>query len=289
MIRTISRVGAAMALAAALGFSGILAAGPAQASPATSVAATSSHYRGAVKYVALGDSYAAGQGAPPYDNACLQSDDSYPEVLDQARRVNLVADPSCSGATTTDLVVNQLPAIQKNRKIGLVTVTVGANDLNTAAVAAACSVSFESVECQAALAAANALLTPPADGVPSELAVRLTSTFTSVAAATPRATILVTGYPYLFETPAPTDPNYATVAQLNAATAALNDTIRGVVTQLAQSGTDIRYVDVTAAFVGHGIGSADPWINSTGIEAFHPTAAGYLAYAAALQAELRRR
>jgi lysophospholipase L1-like esterase len=45
-------------------------------------------------------------------------------------------------------------------------------------------------------------------------------------------------------------------------------------------------VDVTAAFAGHGIGSPDPWINATGPDAFHPTAAGYTAYTAAIRAAL---
>jgi lysophospholipase L1-like esterase len=236
-------------------------------------------------YVALGDSYAAGQGAAPYENACLQSAASYPELLDERRHVKLVVDAGCSGATTAD-VPGQLAPIRRGGKVDLVTVTVGANDLDGPAVAAVCSVSFESPECQAGLAAVYGLLTPPAPESPSELAVRLTATMTAVAQAMPRATIVVTGYPYLFETPPETDPDYAIVAQLNAAAAALNGAISGVVAGLAEAGSDIRYVDVTAAFTGHGIGSADPWINSTGIEAFHPTARGYLAYARAIRAVL---
>ncbi|MCU1445340.1 MAG: hydrolase family protein [Cryobacterium sp.] len=280
-------------------FSGVLVAGSAQAAP-VGVAAQSGQAQAGqaqsghdqsdqnrsrvVTYVALGDSYAAGQGALPYENACLQNASSYPEVLDDLKHVRLVADPSCSGATTADVLSVQIPSIRKTRKVDVVTGTIGANDLNGPAVAAACSVSFESPECQAGLAGVYALLTPPAPELPSELAVRLTTTLTAVASTIPGAAILVTGYPFLFETPPQTHPNYATIVQLNAAIAALNDTIEGVAVQLAQSGIDIRYVDVTAAFAGHGIGSADPWINSTGIEAFHPTAAGYRAYATAVRA-----
>jgi hypothetical protein len=45
------------------------------------------------------------------------------------------------------------------------------------------------------------------------------------------------------------------------------------------------FVDVTAAFAGHGIGSSSPWINGAGISAgaFHPNATGYVAYANALR------
>ena len=58
---------------------------------------------------------------------------------------------------------------------------------------------------------------------------------------------------------------------------------------MPRRGVNIVYVDVTAAFAGHGIGGTGvPFINppGTGIEAFHPTAAGYVAYAAAISAAL---
>jgi lysophospholipase L1-like esterase len=275
----------ALACAAAAILSALLVAPSAIAAPAVSGTGGNGRGWGHETYVALGDSYAAGQGATPYENQCLQSDASYPERLDELRRIELVVDGGCSGATTED-VQGQLAAVTRPKKVDLVTLTVGANDVNGPAVAAACSEAFESPECQAGLAAVYALLTPPAPDQPSELAARLTSTFTGVATLMPRATIVVTGYPNLFETPPESDPNYAIVAQLNSASGALNATISSVVTALAQSGLDIRYADVTALFTGHGIGSADPWINSEGIEAFHPTARGYLAYAKAVRAVL---
>ncbi|MET0933319.1 MAG: SGNH/GDSL hydrolase family protein [Mycetocola sp.] len=288
MIR-ISRTSAdagALGLAASILLAGLLVAAPAQAAPAGAVAVGAPAAQSpVVNYVALGDSYAAGQGAGFYDNACLQSDLSYPEMLDDVKHVKLLADASCSGATTTD-VLGQLGAIKMNKHVDLITLTVGANDLGLGAITAACTVSFASPECQAALAAAYALLSPPAPGVPSELAVRLATTFTAVAAAAPDATILVTGYPHLFETPPPTDPNYAVISQLNAATDLLNATIAGVVQQLAMAGVDIHYVGVTDDFAGHSIGSPDPWIHASGPDAFHPTAAGYVAYTAAIRSEL---
>jgi hypothetical protein len=42
------------------------------------------------------------------------------------------------------------------------------------------------------------------------------------------------------------------------------------------AGVNIVYVDVTAEFAGHGIGSKKPFINSDGVGAYHPNAAGYL-------------
>ena len=96
----------------------------------------------------------------------------------------------------------------------------------------------------------------------------------------------MTGYPYLFETPPTTDPRFPIISAFNAATTALNATINGAVLQVESAGVDIHYVDVTAAFAGHGILSAYPWINSSGADAFHPTARGYVAYAVVLTAAL---
>lgn len=283
--RTFADAGA-LGLAASILLAGIFVAGPAQAAPAGSVAVGAPAAQSPViDYVALGDSYAAGQGAGSYDNACLQSDFSYPEMLDAVKHVKLVTDASCSGATTAD-VIGQLAAIKTNKEIDLVTVTVGANDLGVNAIAAACTVSFLSTECQSALGAALALLTPSATGGPSELAMRLTATFTAVAAAAPDATILVTGYPYLFETPPMTDPSFAVISQINAATELLNATIAGVVNQLALAGVDIHYVDVTAEFAGHGLLGTDPWIVGAGPDMFHATVEGYAAYTRAIRAML---
>lgn len=286
--RTFADAGA-LTLTASLLFAGLLFPAAAHASPATgsAVAVQSDPGRSpVVDYVALGDSYAAGVGAGFNDtDTCRQSSLSYPELLDAVKHVKLITDASCSGATTAD-VLGQLAALKPNKDIDLVTLTVGANDLGGAGVVAACALSFTSPQCQDALAAAIALMTPPSPGVPSPLGERLATTFATVAAAAPDATILVTGYALLFETPPDTDPTYAAIVTINTATAALNATIQGAVQQVAAAGVDIRYVDVATAFAGHGIGSPDPWINATGPDAFHPTAAGYVAYAAAIRAAL---
>ena len=283
--RTFADVGV-IALTASVLFAGVLTTS-AQAAPVGAVPASQSPV---IDYVALGDSYAAGQGAGFYDNACLQSELSYPESLDDLKHVKLIADTSCTGAPTEDVLTRQLSAIKKNKSIELVTLSTGANDLGGPAVLAACSVDFASVACQTALNAALALLSPPPWEGTSPFAAELGTTLTAVAAAAPDATILVTGYPHLFETPPMTDPSYELVATINGATDLLNATIASVVTQTAAgTGADIRYVDVTAAFAGHGIGSPDPWINlpdAGPVDAFHPTAVGYRAYSLALQAHL---
>jgi hypothetical protein len=115
---------------------------------------------------------------------------------------------------------------------------------------------------------------------------------------------VVTGYPHLFE-PASGIPD-----AVNNATDALNATIEQAVTDAQAADVNIRYVDVTAEFAGHGIVKlindpakpSDPsaFIHSPFIcalttdpkcqdpAAFHPNADGYSAYADAISATLPR-
>ena len=107
-----------------------------------------------------------------------------------------------------------------------------------------------------------------------------------VQAAAPDAKIVVTGYPYLYD-PVPldsADPMSAFIAQATRLTDGLNGTIYS-----AAKATGAEYVDVRAAFAGHGIDSAEPWINLDladlgSADNFHPNAQGYGAYFASLSA-----
>ena len=242
------------------------------------------------QYVALGDSYAAGQGggADSYVNDnCLQSTNGYPALLDAEKQIHLRADATCTGATTSDVANEQLSVLKQSTR--LVTLTVGAADLGLSAVLAACTAGTPT-QCQAAIQSALLLL-PASCGDDSELGDRLTDLYAAVAAAAPNALIVVTGYPLLFEL-VPGDPDLAIKAQINAATTLLNCAIEKAVANAQAAGVNIVYVDVTAAFTGHGIGGTGvPFINPPGtgieaLEAFHPTAAGYVAYAAAISAVL---
>jgi lysophospholipase L1-like esterase len=239
---------------------GVLAVG---APPATAALAPPVN-----QYVALGDSFAAGQGAGPYLNACLQSSKGYAALLDAVKGINLLRNASCHGATTVDVNTTQLFSL---RGTTLVTLTVGGNDLHAGEVAATCITA--PVACTAAVAAARLRL--PA------LAVSLAATYARISAAAPNARILVTGYPYLFQTP-PSDP-FGLISSINAGTTALNTTIQRAV---GRAGENFHFVGVTGAFAGHGIGSADPWVHFGGPDVFHPNAAGYVAYEHALRAVL---
>ncbi|RXZ67114.1 SGNH/GDSL hydrolase family protein [Agromyces albus] len=256
--RQMSILGAtALILATAL-----VGAVPAQAVPGgpTQTAATSK-----VAYAALGDSYAAGVGGGGYLDTCLTSPAGYPSLLSADPGVRHVALLACSGATTAD-VTTQLSALTRQTK--LITITVGGNDLGVDVLASAC-VAGTVDDCFAAVAVAQARL--------PQLAADLASTFAAIGAAAPKATVVVTGYPLLFESP--TDPRKVAV---NQGIMLLNDLIEATAT-----GAGFLFVDVESAFAGHGLDSADPWIHGLASpEAFHPTVAGYEAYAAAIRAAI---
>ena len=211
-----------------------------------------------LQYVALGDSYAAGQATD-----CTHTAFSYPLLLDRLPSVELVGDVSCAGATTTNVITSQIGAV--NRSVGLVTVTVGANDLDVVGLQAVCAADQASAACAAAIQARQAQL--PA------LFANLVATYSLIAAASPEATILVTGYAPLVST-----------GPLYTAEQALNSTIQTAVTSVAAAGAHIRYVAV--AFTGHTVDSPHPWFVLSGPNIFHPTWQGNLVYAAAIAGSL---
>ena len=229
---------------------------------------------GTVQYVALGDSYAAGQGGGDYLNDCLQSPKGYPYLLDSKGRIDLRANAACTGASTSEVISTQLSEL--NQDTGLVTLTVGAADLDLSGVLAACT-AVPPVGCQDAINVALGQL--------AVLGGSLNNLYALVADAAPNALIVVTGYPHLFEI-VPGDPTAALKGQINNAITLLNSTIQhAVAAQTAR--INIVYVDVTEEFAGDGIGSEEPFINAEGEGAYHPNAAGYRTYAKAIFAAIR--
>lgn len=220
-----------------------------------------------VSYAALGDSYAAGVGGGEYLDLCLTSPNGYAALLagDPGRVHSELR--GCLGATTDAVVATQLPDLDHRTKS--VTLTVGANDLGVGVLAGIC-LSGTVDDCLAALQAAAA-------GLPA-LASDLTAALGAIREVAPKATVYVTGYPLLFE-PSLVDPRPGAanngVEQLNAVIEA----------SVVAAGSGFVYVDVTEAFAGRGIGAADPWIIAPpDLEAFHPNADGYVAYAEAIRA-----
>lgn len=247
---------ASVLLAIPIGF-----ASPAQAAPPEHPVA---------KYVALGDSLAAGQGAGVPLDACLRTGAGYANLLDEMPRLNLLRNAGCSGATIGDVAGSQLG--QVNRGTTFVTITAGAGDLGIGDVYAACVPDPSSLACAAAYGAAVEVLESGA------VTTRMSGLVAAVHARSPQAQILVTGYPIPFDGAVPGLPTL-----IDQAVATLNGQVAAGVASAAATGSPTVFVPVADAFAGHGA-EAGPaaWLGSNPLDPvtfLHPNAAGYAAYA----------
>ncbi len=243
----------------------MLVAGSAPAAAATATAPP-------VDYVALGDSYAAGVGAQPDGRSgdCRRSDRSYPARWAAAHDPASFVSVACSGATAGEVLVRQVRTVSRNTD--LVTLTVGGNDIGFAPVLGICSTAQRDQDCQRAVTGGERITryALPSAVVPIIAGVRLQ--------ASPNVRVVVMGYPRLFEPgpdcATPLVPNAARRAALNRAADTLNAVLRD-----AAGRWRAEFVDVTPAFAGHGVCSADPWINPPTDPpqpgSYHPTSRGY--------------
>lgn len=261
-LRFLSRFGA-LSLASVALVAGISAA-PAAAAPAN-VSAAAVRPAPQLEFVALGDSFTSGQGAPPYSGtACLTSQTkSYPAVSSLRSSYRLSANKACSGAGIAQIPA-QLGGYSETTK--LVTITVGGIDAGSTAVLQACSVDL-GVACGAAVQTSLQTLGSPA------FAYSLAQTYAYIAASRPNAQVAVLGYARLFER----NPAAPVTGLVNDGTDALNAVIAGTVAAMGHP--RVRFVDVSGEFDGHGIGSAVPYIafdpaNLLAPANFHPNAAG---------------
>jgi lysophospholipase L1-like esterase len=237
-----------LTVAAGLAAAALAPAGAAQAAPSPS-------------YVAIGDSYAAGVGAPPYQDQCLRSPHGYPALLAIADTTS----NACSGAVTADVTASQLGGL--SRRTTLVTVTIGGNDLGFSSGIGVCMQGTDA-DCAGVVTDAKAFATTTLPG-------RLDTTYEAIRARAPRARIVVTGYAHFFEATADCaavpPASLAKRTALNEAVDTLNDVIEERAT-----GNGAVFADVQDSFAGHGLCSTEPWITGPADSApFHPTATGY--------------
>ncbi|MBC2932475.1 SGNH/GDSL hydrolase family protein [Nocardioides sp. zg-1228] len=226
-------------------------------------------------YDVLGDSYGSGYGVPPY-GACGRSQSAYGVLVDGRARLDLDDFVACAGTTTTSLVAGgQLDALDADSD--LVLLSIGGNDIGWSSAVVAC-LGGSDAGCAGALAVVRGR-------VVTQLPALLDSLYDRIEAAAPGARVIVTGYPRLFS------PEHG--AYLGASPAeqeALNegaDLLHSVIAAAARRhGFDV--VDVRSHFVGHGVNAPDPWIlGPADPGAFHPTLAGYEAYAGAVTAAIK--
>lgn len=276
-----------------------------------------------MNYVALGDSYASGEGIAPYlaeTGGCRRSSRSYPVLLAGTGRGEFgdLSSAACSGAVTGDVVARQVSALRGTTST--VTLTVGGNDAGFAAVVAAClhspdprlqTVLDAGARWRAATKAGAqrriAFLGGPA-AAPQDGSVPLVRVLSDVARRAPDAEILVTGYPRLLGDRPTAQGHRASDALplfvderdaewLTTQSDALDAALASGVQRARATGVAARFVDVSATFAGHGLSDRlTPWVNGVVLaslgslvpdsSSFHLTAEGSAAYASAIAAAL---
>lgn len=230
-----------------------------------------------IDYVNLGDSYSAAIGtggvvesAP--GSGCYQGDGpDHVSALDAKKRVELLLDAACAGATTDEIrQTASSPAVTAAlAEAELVTLTLGGNDVGWIEVIRACSRQGSAPACDDLIARA-----------PQRIEAAAASVGETVAAidARTRGQVVVPGYPHLFSE----DPGSSLISpqraeQLNDLTDELNDALEEAV----EHGDAAEFVDVTSRFEGHAVDSGDPWIyyepaDPENPNNLHPTERGYL-------------
>ncbi len=216
-------------------------------------------------YVALGDSYSSGVGTNSYtlSSSCLRGVYAYPYLVSQQRPNTSLNFVACSGAVTTDVINNQVSAVNSGTEI--VSITIGGNDAGFASTITACTLGG----CTSQINAANTYIANTLPG-------RLDAVYSQIESRAPAATVVVLGYPRLFSS----SGCLGTTGISSSERVALNDTANRldavIATRAAAWG--FAYKSSISAFTGHAICSSSAWLNGLNIfnttESFHPNRNG---------------
>ncbi|MFI1096172.1 SGNH/GDSL hydrolase family protein [Streptomyces sp. NPDC020917] len=221
-------------------------------------------------YVALGDSYSAGNGAGNYDSAsgnCHRSLSAYPYLWKNAHSPSSFSDTACSGAVTTDVTNSQLGPL--NSSTGLVSITIGGNDAGFSDVMTTCVTGSDST-CVSRVNTAETY-------VRNTLPGRLDAVYNAIRAKAPNAKVVVLGYPDMYTLNVFCIGMSATKHQKIDEAADLIDTT----TASVAAAHGFVFGDVRSTFKGHELCSGDDYLHSLVIspswESYHPTATGHSA------------
>lgn len=219
-------------------------------------------------YVALGDSYTAAPYVPPTDLAdgCFRSQANYPALLAEELGADL-ADVSCSGATTDDVLTGQrildleiAPQIDAvTEDTDLVTVGIGGNDYALfATMIDLCMAAEEPTgsPCTDRLAAEGRDLPAEIDRVEDNIV----GVLREVTSRAPDADVVLVGYPHFIP------PTGETCEILPIAIGDL-DLVRQIAGRLdramrrAAARADVGFLDVRSISADHHICADEPWVN----------------------------
>ncbi|MCP2166404.1 SGNH/GDSL hydrolase family protein [Goodfellowiella coeruleoviolacea] len=254
MLRVRQMVGAFVGALAAV-VPSVLLGGVAAAAPAP------------VDYVALGDSYASGTGTGQYDSGsgnCKRSPRAYAALWSSTHDVSSFAFAACSGATTADVLANQVSAL--SAATDLVTLSIGGNDAGFGEVVTTCTLGSDQ-DCATAVADKQQFIN-------AELPALLDQTYRAVDAAAPSARVVVLGYPRLFES----GSCFGGLSQTKRTTLNQAADLLNTVVQQRVGTAGFEFLDVRPAFAGHGICASSAWINGLTFplgDSYHPNTNGH--------------
>ncbi len=229
------------------------------------------------RYVALGDSYAAGVGAGVPLSLCWRSRAGYPVAVAGSLGLD-VAYQACLGATVAHVLDHQLEALADTTE--LVTVTVGGNDIGFVPVLVACAEPAWMRDSDGVIDHALAVLR-------TRLPADLDRLHEAVRARAGAARRVVTAYPRLFAGIDCSPLTFFSAHEMDRLDAAADELAATIEVAAVRAGAE--FVDVRPGFVGHAVCQPEPYLNGVSavvVNSYHPDAAGHDAYAAAVLARL---
>ena len=276
-------------------------------------------------YVALGDSYSAGEGIKPFfdTSRCHRSIKAYSSQVQVpftgqtfygSKAPYSYGTLTCSGDTTSDVLKHQLgnkPVLPNSHyaslgaTTGLVTITVGGNDAKFADVLGFCG--WRHTACQDDEFQHGKTLKKWVRAKLPKIQKDLVKVYQRIRALAPNARILVLGYPQLFprsdaeqscrglKQRGPFGFSHGEQGFLRKSVSRLNSTISSAV---SESGV-AEYLDVAPVFAGHEVcGNSGSWVEGVNLrlgghqivkcedKCFHPNTFGQTAYARAVNSYL---
>ncbi|GIE02601.1 lipase 1 [Paractinoplanes durhamensis] len=220
-----------------------------------------------VDYVALGDSYSAGVGTPDAAGSCGQSPSSYPSLWAINHPAAVLHLAACGGATTDNVRTSQLTSLTADTD--LVSITAGGNDVGFSPTLSVCTAGTDAA-CQQQVAAART-------AIAQILPAKLDATYQAIRQKAPNATVVVLGYPRLFDIAASCPGGGLSAARRQL----LNDTADSLAAVTADrvKAAGFTFADTRPLFTGHGVCTTVAWINNVSAtrpaDSYHPNGGGY--------------
>ncbi len=216
-------------------------------------------------YVALGDSYAAGTGSggTTLNSSCMKTTNAYPYQIAQSRAGTNLTFVACGGATTTDVMNNQISSVTSTTNV--VTVEIGGNDIGFAGLILNCTL----LNC-------SSQLSSTASSIPNTLPSKLNTVYNAIKTRAPAAKVIVVGYP----DPAGTKTCSKALGISSSEATGIHN-VANVLSNTIQSTAashGFSYVNAIPAFAGHDVCASSPWINGMtfSTSAYHPNKNGQI-------------